>query len=328
MKKIISIVLILCICFSLCIPGLASTVSNMSDMTLSVTVDVSMTIEESIVLAYKNLSPEARQIFDYAISFSPDIIAYHTQYVDPNYEIPQVSIMSTSAYPDAIQIINTGLSNLALPTAVKEALTLLASGISAALADGPILAGDIYALAIAGYTAVIIAAHWDDIMNLWGDIVEIFEDAYSSIRGEVTDSMESVEADIEDEYSLPDILTVSITASNRTFRIGDRYYVCSKSIEEFSPVGQRFYPGVVKNGLYVCPTYISFKAARALMEANISLTGVLTRYSGVAQSLGSTIGSPEIHGQETHIPYSPNLMHYHIWLSGGRRSETHAWFVS
>ena len=28
------------------------------------------------------------------------------------------------------------------------------------------------------------------------------------------------------------------------------------------------------------------------------------------------------------IMYSPNLMHYHIWLSGGRRAETHAWFVS
>lgn len=328
MNKFISVILSFCICISLCVPAFASTIPNVDETTLSVTVDVSMTVEESLMLAYENLSPEAKQIFQYAISTSPDVIAYHMEYVDPSYEIPQVSVLSASSYADAVQIINTGLTNLGLPAAVKEALTLLASGVSAALADGPIVAGDIYALAVAAYTAVTIAAHWDDIMDLWIDIVEIFEDAYSSIRDEVTDSMDSIETDIEDEYSLPDVLTVSVTASNRTFRIGDTYYVCSKSIQEFAPVGQRFYPGVVNNGLYICPTYISFKAARAVMQANIYLTGVVTRYSGVAQSLGSTIGEPQIHGQETHIPYSPNLMHYHIRLAGGKRSETHAWYVS
>ena len=55
--------------------------------------------------------------------------------------------------------------NMNLPVAVQDALNLLSSGIMAALMDGPLIAGDIYAITVSLYTAVVISAYWDEILD-------------------------------------------------------------------------------------------------------------------------------------------------------------------
>lgn len=329
MKKIISLLLSLVMVLSMSVPAFATsgTISTDDDAALIMTVDVSMTAEESLLLAYKNLTPEAKEIFEAAIASAPDIVEYHRNNIDPSYEIPQSATMSTTAAADAVVLIQNGLTSLGVPVQVKEALTLLASGISAALIDGPLPIGDIYAVAVAAYTAVTIAVYWDEIVILWDDIVELFKDVFDSISSDIEDLLGSIESDIEDEYSLPD--TVTVAYASRTFTISGTRYVCTVLAENMGPTDNRFYPAAILGEiLYVCPTYIPFKYARAIIETNIPKTGVFTKYKETARSLctGGTV--IEHHSHENQCPDNADnfFPHFHR-VRGTVKYKTHAWYV-
>lgn len=329
MKKIISILLSLVMILSMSVPAFASSGNISADDTaeLVFTVDVSMTSEEALLLAYENLTPEAKAIFEAAIANSPDVVQYHRSHIDASYEIPQASIQSTTVSTDAVVLIQNGLTSMNVPVAVKEAMALFASGISAALADGPLPFGDIYAIAVAAYTAVVVAEHWDDIANLWDDIVELFQDVFDTISSEIADAMSSIEVDIEDEYSLPD--TVTVAYASRTFTISGTRYVCTILAENMGPTDNRFYPAaILGNILYVCPTYIPFKYARAIIDTNIPKTGVFTKYMGAARSLctGGTV--IEHHGHVNQCPdYAANYFPHFHRVRGTVKYNTHAWYI-
>lgn len=285
-------------------------------------VDCSITVEEALSRAYSNLSPEAKTIFNTTISGNAALVEYHKNNIDYTYTERQVATMALSG--GAAEIVSSGLVNMGLPTQVQEALNLLSSGIVAALADGPLVAGDIYSLAVSLYTAVVIATYWDEIMAKWDDIVALFQSAYTSVRTAISSAMNIIEEDIADECSLPDTATVTVNQTSRTIRVEDRYYVCSTAITEFSPVQERFYPAIVTGTLWVCPTYVSFKVARIIMGLNIDLSGVLTKYRDLAYTLCNTLGTPVLDVSDVHNPNY--LSHYH-YIKSGVRYRPHAWFV-
>lgn len=216
-----------------------------------------MTVEEALSKAYSNLSPEAKAIFDASISTNPALVEYHRNNIDSTYD--ETRIESNAMTRDAAVIIQNGLMNMNLPVAVQDALNLLSSGIMAALMDGPLGAGDIYAIAVSLYTAVVIAAYWDEILDQWDNIVALFQKAYKSESTSISDSMSAVKEDVADERDLPDSATVTISQQSRTIRVEGRYYVCSIEATKFAPVHERFYPAMVAGTLWVCPSYVSLR---------------------------------------------------------------------
>lgn len=328
MKKIICIMLSLVMILSMSIPSFATdSISDNDNAELVYTVDVSMSPEEALLLAYENLTPEAKAIFEAAIANSPDVVTYHRNNIDAKYEIPQAAVQSSTAAVDAVAVIQNGLSSMNIPADVKEALALFASGIAAALADGPLPFGDIYAIAVAAYTAVVVAAFWDVMVNNWDDVVALFQNAFDTIRSEIAAAMSSIKGDIEDEYSLPD--TVTVAFASRTFTISGTRYVCTIRAEEMGPSANRFYPGAIYNGvLYVSPTYIPFKYARAIIDTNISKTGVFTKYMSAARALCTGGTAVEHHSHENQCPdYAVNYFPHFHRVKAGVKYKTHAWYA-
>ena len=77
--------------------------------------------------------------------------------------------------------------------------------------------------------------------------------------------MSSIEVDIEDEYSLPD--TVTVAYASRTFTISGTRYVCTVLAEEMGPTDNRFYPAAILGSvLYVCPTYGCFSFSKNFLR--------------------------------------------------------------
>lgn len=331
MKKIVSLVLSLVMILSMSVPAFATnSISDNNNAEQVFIVDVSMTSEEALLLAYESLTPEAKAIFEAAIANSLDAITYHRSHIDANYEIPQALMQSaaaTAAAVDAVRLIQNGLTSMYVPEAVNKAMTLFASGISAALFDGPLPFGDIYAIAVAAYTAVVVAEHWDDVVSLWDDIVELFQDVFDTISSEIANAMSSIKVDIEDEYSLPD--TVTVTYANRTFMISGTRYVCTVLAENMGPTDNRFYPAAIFGSvLYVCPTYIPFKYARAIIDTNIPKTGVFTRHMAAARSLCTGGTAIEHHSHENQCPdYASNYFPHFHRVRGTVKYNTHAWYV-
>lgn len=328
MKRLISLLLVICLCLAaLPCAALAANV-NISPNEQVFIVDCSMSVEDALSAAYENLTPEAKDIFNRVIAENAELVEYHRDNIDSNYctDLDKNTVGTYSAMSSAAAIIQDGLRNMNLPAQVQEALNMLSSGIVAALADGPLVAGDIYALAVSLYTAVVIAVYLDEIMALWDDIVALFKRAYATIETSVADSMAYVKDDIADEIALPDTAAVVINAQSRTVRVEDRYYVCSIEITRFAPTQDRFYPAMISETLWVCPTYISFKAARLIMQINNARLGVLTRFRGVAQKLCGTLGVPEFHSNEEHAR-AGYLPHYH-YKRNNVKFPTHAWFIA
>ncbi len=123
--------------------------------------------------------------------------------------------MSTT---DALSIVSIGLQTLNLPAAVREALAMLSSGISAAFADGPLAWGDIYLIAVTLYISVVVAEHWDDIIN-------IFKQAYREIRSEITVAFNNITSDIDSELNVPSVASVRV--NNKDVTINGVVYRCS-----------------------------------------------------------------------------------------------------
>ncbi len=323
MKKVISMILIFVLFTSVTLSAYAKENSEVDFETeYSVVVDCSMAAEEGLALGYSNLSPTAKQIYDAAISEFPELIAYHVTNIDSKYEPLQIMPLAAN---DAMSIVTSGLAGLSLPTEVQEVLTMLASGITAALADGPLVAGDIYAISISVYAAVVIASHWDEIMALWTQIVGIFEQAYASIKAEVTTSFGYVKTDIADERSIEDELIVHY--SNGIIKVGSITYSCTVVAERVEKEDSRFYAAAIKDEmLFLCPKSIPFKAARAIMHANIQMTGVMTLKRALAKAVcDGTVVHHSAHGSNDEVCRN-FFPHYHM-VKNGKTYKTHSWYV-
>ena len=300
-----------------------STLAKENEQGFSAIVDVSMTAEEALRLGYDNLSDDAKVIFNAAIMVDKEIHAYHkTEIVSDliGENLSGISIMSTT---DAMSIVSEGLVALNLPVAVREALTMLSSGITAALSDGPLIAGDIYLIAVTLYAAVVVAENWPAIESLWEQVVDLFERAYNEICTEITEAFNYITSDIESEVSIPDALAVQV--NDRDMRINGVLYACNVAVTQFAPSDTKFYPALIFNTkLWVCPTNVPFKIARLIMNANVEKTGVLTYKSGPARAI---CGNPYAwhNAHEEHSPFY--LPHYHKVNVYGNTLNAHAWYI-
>lgn len=318
-KRLISIIIAVCITVGMLSTFVFAAKSEIAqDFTF--TVDCSMTAEEALLKAYSNLSDKAKIIYN-SIGNSSRIDIYE-------YGFGESNTLATFAAMGAAEAINQGLNQMGLNNQVIQALNQLATAIIASLADGPLPIGDIYAISVGLYTAVVLATHWDEIVNSWDDIVALFQQSISQTSSTIGGSMDLIEEDTIKERELPDTLNVIVLTSSKTIRVDDTYYVCSIPVAKFGPREERFYPGMIFSGTFwVCSKYVPFKIARAIMAINADLTGILTKFSTLAFNLCSTLGTVRHH--DPHKENDPNyLSHYHyVKLTAANESKTHAWYL-
>lgn len=311
----------ICIClYILPTSALALDSQISTELANMVTVDVNMTAEEALSKAYENLSDEAKVIYN-SISLNVN----NDEYSLTNNELNNVAV--PASVMGAAEVISQGLTQMGLTGPVVQALNQLASAILAILADGPLPIGDIYALSISLYTAVTLATYWDDILDQWDDIVALFQQALTETSSTISDSMDLIKEDVISEREISDTVIVAVIAESRTIRVDNTYYVCNIPITRFGPSQERFYPAMIFSGVFwACPTYVPFKVARAIMSANIELSGVITKYSQLAYNLCGSLGTPYHH--PAHADDDPNyLAHYHF-SKVGREYNTHAWYTT
>lgn len=297
------------------------TLVSANNAQISVMVDCDVTADEALMIGYINLSDKAKEIYN-TLDFNNTNSIYEESFVN-HIDTHEVSTSAMSA----IDTINQGLNQMGLGSQVIQALTQLASGLIAALGDGPLPIGDIYAIAVGLYTAITLADYLDEINEHWDEIVELFKQSLTETSSTIPEALDIIREDAINEDELPDIIEITILSASRTIRANDEYYVCSIPIANFGPSQERFYPGIIYNGTFwVCYTYVPFKVARAIMAANIELAGILTKYQVLAYNLCSTLGSPYHH--DPHQLNNPNyLPHYHF-SKLGIQYNSHAWYVS
>ncbi len=320
-RRIISFILTICVCFCI-LPTSVFAINATTEPEYTYVVDCSISVEESLIRAYSNLSPEAKEIFDSRIASNPALVEYHQNIVDPSYDVTQyMSSLSRSA----VDIITSGLSNMNLPVQVQEALNLLSSAILAALADGPLPAGELYALSILLLTAIALADHWDVVAPQWDSIVLLFQQAFTSIISPISTSMASIKEDTIQENTLPDTIIITVNPNNKMMRIGGRSVLCNTVVESDTEVNGNYYPALLFSGiLFFFPNAVSSKEARAIMSANIDSSGVLAQTGSMAKNLCYSIGPVVSHGPHENMP---NFLNHYHFTRNNKNSNSHAWYL-
>jgi hypothetical protein len=107
--------------------------------------------------------------------------------------IDKPMIMMAAASPaDALDILNTRLIALNLPTLVRYTFMAMGGGLAAAGLDGPLPIGDIIAAIVAVGGIAIIAYYWDDIAPKWDGIVSAFKEAFSVMASSIVSAFEEI----------------------------------------------------------------------------------------------------------------------------------------
>ena len=99
-------------------------------------------------------------------------VEFHHDYVDPSYNYDPAS--ATPPIQTRAADVAAQLQALNLPTAVYYGLLAFATSLGVPV-------GNVVDLVIGLGLGVIIVAHWDQIKDVWSDIVNIFVNAFGSV---------------------------------------------------------------------------------------------------------------------------------------------------
>jgi hypothetical protein len=296
--KFLSVVLVIAILLSVSSAGVAAS-NNDSQVTTVVLGDISVqlsTYDEAQVAqdAYYGLSPEARAIFDQMLALDSDTRAFHIANVDSSFNVANVAATGiqsiTTLSNTSVATVVSQLNALNLPSAVVYSLEAVASGIIAALADGPLPFGDILLLVATVGAAVVIAANWSSISSKWSSIVSIFTNAFSSIYSAITDVFSEISAQVPNINSAP---SISINFPGKTVTINGTTYSCSveaQNLTQQQKTGKKYYVALLVHAfqnVFVCPIQITDAVAKSIIYANNSYVGVFASADSYALGLVS-----------------------------------------
>lgn len=223
MKKFLTKSISFVLCFAITFTTLTQTVSAATKQSNKEKQAIKAAQE-----VFNSLSPEAKEKFVTFIENEDyELLEIHKKYVDPDYDkmkvkediknkihnnqllntesnnitvikgveitIDKPMIMMAAASPaDALDILNTRLIALNLPTLVRYTFMAMGGGLAAAGLDGPLPIGDIIAAIVAVGGIAIIAYYWDDIAPKWDGIVSAFKEAFSVMASSIVSAFEEI----------------------------------------------------------------------------------------------------------------------------------------
>lgn len=312
-NKLISFILMIAMVFTTTVPAFASHQVRYDE---NISIEQVQTAQET----YNNLTPEARVIFEQAISSDQELLEFHQKYVDPNFNpLP-------TTYSQTATIANQ-LALLGLPSAVTYSLNAMAASMVAAVADGPLPIGDILLAASVAAVATTVALNWDEVQPLWDDIVDIFTDAFSDSVSAVISAFDTIFGDSTLEY-YQENYPVTYDASKKRVKVGDSYYTCSTKAEVKEETASRnsYYVAALANGLvYVTPYTVSEEIATAITAANLKNVGVMAYNESTARKIANNLGGVLRHeidsGKENTEGY---WAHFHSKSA----PKSHIWYFS
>ena len=170
LNKCIAFLLSLVMVFSFTTPAFAASVDNTTNVTASSQISAARQ-------AFEYLTPEQQQKFIEQIervawSGDTSLVEFHHDYVDPSYNYDPAS--ATPPIQTRAADVAAQLQALNLPTAVYYGLLAFATSLGVPV-------GNVVDLVIGLGLGVIIVAHWDQIKDVWSDIVNIFVNAFGSV---------------------------------------------------------------------------------------------------------------------------------------------------
>ena len=223
MKKFLTKSISFVLCFAITFTTLTQTVSAATKQSNKEKQAIKAAQE-----VFNSLSPEAKEKFVTFIENEDyELLEIHKKYVDPDYDkmkvkediknkihnnqllntednnitvikgveitIDKPMIMMAAASPaDALDVLNTRLIALNLPTLVRYTFMAMGGGLAAAGLDGPLPIGDIIAAIVAVGGIAIIAYYWDDIAPKWDGIVSAFKEAFSVMASSIVSAFEEI----------------------------------------------------------------------------------------------------------------------------------------
>ena len=223
MKKFLTKSISFVLCFAITFTTLTQTVSAATKQSNKEKQAIKAAQE-----VFNSLSPEAKEKFVTFIENEDyELLEIHKKYVDPDYDkmkvkediknkihnnqllntednnitvikgveitIDKPMIMMAAASPaNALDILNTRLIALNLPTLVRYTFMAMGGGLAAAGLDGPLPIGDIIAAIVAVGGIAIIAYYWDDIAPKWDGIVSAFKEAFSVMASSIVSAFEEI----------------------------------------------------------------------------------------------------------------------------------------
>lgn len=192
--KILSFILTLSVLFSLAVPAFAA--ENSAGAGISVDTQEEMDAARE---AYAALTPEAKAIFEASLAYDPEMLKFHTTYVDESFTPPAPVPQARAAAADPMRVLMAELSGLGLPSAVLYSLKAMGAGMVASIADGPLPVGEILLAAATASTAVVIAAHWKTVGPKWSKIVSAFQNAFAAYANNVISALNSLKYKVNAE---------------------------------------------------------------------------------------------------------------------------------
>ncbi|TYQ16479.1 UNVERIFIED_CONTAM: hypothetical protein Cloal_3020 [Acetivibrio alkalicellulosi] len=258
---------------------------------------------------YESFTPEQKSLFISNMEISGDIqmMNYHKQYVDPDYEVMEYDFVAYNVYTD--------LARLGLPSAVLYALNAF---IVALPSFGIPTVGQVIAAAAVVALATVLALNWDRVSPHVKAITDYLVSKTRAAVSTITNIFKEAEAE-----AIP-----RVTVSGRTITVGNVNYQCTDKAQDAANEMKRkripYYPAMLgfDGNIYVAPIAIDRSIALAIMRLNSKTVGVFALSDSLARGLCSGLGGyligPEIHGAGSGYWY-----HYH----SSQVRDAHCWYI-
>lgn len=314
MKKNLQTIIAYVLTFVLCL-SLSADVFAFSDYSNEFE-HIEYGMAQTELMAYSNMSEDAKKIYDMFLALDPELLEYHRANIDPLYEIPSSALIMPTAVQNVVTTITNGLAALSLPTPVSSSLKKVASSMAAAQIDGPLPVADILLFASAADLVYVLVENWYAVAPLFDDIVNVFTDAFSADKRNVSDAFSSIEDDTYVQCSK------EIDISGTRVVIRGARYDCNRKADELTKEqtsGKKYFVAILYDGeVMVAPDPIESAFAKLIIALNHSTVGVWATSASYARGIcGNDPIFHVAHGWEGYYP------HYHHRTF----DSSHAWFM-
>lgn len=155
--------------------------------------------DKKIKKLYNNLSSKGKKYFNTVLQKDDALYKYHRKHVNKKYKRAAFSTQSVAVL-DELGRLNSDLSALNIPCAVRYALMAIASGMSAGAVDGPLPVADIVGIVVALGGVAVLAYNWPKIEKKWPKIVKAFQKCFKRMKSKVTKAFSNIKIKVQNAY--------------------------------------------------------------------------------------------------------------------------------
>ena len=277
--------------------------------------------------AFSALSPEAKEIYLASLYQDPEALAFHRQYIDSSLSSRALSYglcyanaaVANAANADVVTNLVRQLQAIqGMPTELVNAFRIMASGMVADMADGPLPFGAIIAAAGTAAVVVIMANNWEKVSPMFPRIVAAFKQAFSDSASQIVSAFNSIKAEVLD------IVAPSVSVSGKTITVGKDRYTCNTKAEDLTAEqkkGKYYYPAVLyRDVLHVDPSHkLSASTAKTILSFNSSVAGIMA----TTETLARGVSGSNAQWHDTHSYGCGYYKHYHPSYA----PSAHCWYI-